>query len=128
MLDKRCSALLDVINGECTGSGYKVMEIGELMLSMPKLFDATDQSIIEHLSYLSAREYISIKYQDEREVCLMPLTKGRLVTETRIDEQIETVQKRRNYFLYSFFGAFSAGLICMAIILLILLIGGGNVI
>ncbi len=125
MLDKRCSALLDIINAECVGAGYKVMGIDELKLAMPSAFTETTESVLEHLSYLSEREYISVKYQDENEVCLVPLTKGRLVTENRIEQEVENTSQKRAYFAYAFLGAFSASLLGVIICLLILLFGGG---
>ena len=98
MLDKRCGFLLEIINERCSGSGYKVIDVEELRSAMPKYFSETNESIFEHLSYLSSREYISIKYQDETEVCLCPLTKGRLISEIKQEEDIEKKKDKKTYF------------------------------
>lgn len=124
MLDKRCLALLNILNSECLSSGYKVITIEELTTSMPAFFGIDSDGVRECLGTLSEKEYISVKYQDETEVCLCPLPKGRLVFENRIDEEIDRSRNRRTYFLYSMFGAFAGGFIAAALALIVLLIAG----
>lgn len=127
MLDKRCGILLGIINNRCLGSGYKVIEIEELRLAMPKYLGETKESIIEHLSFLSSREYISIKYQDDTEVCLCPLTKGRLLTEIKEDEETERKKDKKAYFFHSFFGgligAVLGGIIGSVVMVILRLVG-----
>ena len=88
MLDKRCLALLNILNSECVNSGYKVVSIEDFVLSMPLSFGIDFDGVRECLYTLSEKEYISVKYQDEKEVCLCPLTKGRLVFENKIEEEL----------------------------------------
>ena len=121
MLDKRSLALLNVINGECLSSGYKVFSIEELVLSMPAHFGMDGAGIKECLSTLAEREYISVKYEDDFEVCACPLPKGRLVFENRIDEQMERARAEKRYFAYSFLGSFLGGALVMLIACLIFL-------
>lgn len=124
MLDNRCSALLNIINNECKGGEYKIIGIEELRLAMPAHFGETNESIEKNLQFLCARDYISIKYQDEREVCLIPLSKGRLVYEKQLEEEIDRAKNRKTYFFSSFIGGFLGGLIGGVICLMILLFGG----
>ena len=127
MLDKRCFALLELINQECQNSGYKVFSIEDLILSMPSVFGMDAVGISQCISTLSDHEYISVKYQDDVEVCLCPLTKGRIAFENKFDEQIEKINCSKKYFLYSFLGAFLGGIITAVIIFIItVFIGGGN--
>ena len=124
MLDKRCLALLNVINAECLNSGYRVFSFEELALSMPKHLGVDSAEVERCLSTLLEREYISIKYQDEKEVLTCPLPKGRLVFEKRIEEQTEKVIAEKRYFIYSFIGSLSGGLFATVILIILLTVIG----
>ena len=124
MLDKRCLALLNVINGECLSSGYKVFSVDELVLSMPPHFGMDGEGVKECLATIAERDYISVKYQDDVEVCMCPLSKGRLVFENRIDEQMERARAEKRYFAYSFLGGIFGGGIIMLIACLIFFVAG----
>ncbi len=126
MLDKRTLKLLDIINNECVGGGYKVFDLNDLVLSMPEHFSIDCDGVRECLSALREREYISVKYQDEREICLSPLSKGRFVFENRLDDEIEKQTAAKKYFLYSALGAcVGGGTITLIAIILFLLLGAG---
>lgn len=124
MLDKRCLALLGVINAACLNSGYKVFSFDELVLSMPMHFGIDVEGVKECLSTLAEREYLSVKYEDEVEVCVCPLPKGRLIFENRIDEQIEKSRAEKRYFTYSFFGSVLGGSVVMLIAVIICFLVG----
>ncbi len=111
MLDERCLHLLNLINNECNGSGYKVFEISDLTNAFPARFAMDNDSVRECINTLSEREYISVKYEDEAEICALPLSKGRFLDEKRIDEEVLRGKDMRRYFLYSFFGALTGGTI-----------------
>lgn len=125
MLDKRCLSLLNLINGECLNSGYKVFSVEELALSMPAHYGIDVLGVKECLKVLSEREYISVKYEDEKEVCLSPLPKGRLVFENRIDEELEKSRAEKRYFIYSFTGAAVGGALVVIIAAIIFALIGG---
>ena len=120
MLDKRCLALLNVINTECLNSGYRVFSYEELALSMPKHLGVDSSEIERCLNALVEREYISVKYQDEKEVLTCPLPKGRLVFEQRIEEQTEKAIAEKRYFIYSFIGALVGGLLSTVVLVVLL--------
>lgn len=127
MLDKRTLKLLDILNNECQGAGYKVFYINDLKLMLPESLALDENGIRESLSALSEREYISVKYQDDLEVCLCPLPKGRLVFENRLDEEIEKKQSARKYFLFSALGGFLGGFLATILAVgLIILLGAIN--
>lgn len=124
MLDKRCLALLNVINAECLNSGYRVFAIEELVLSMPKHFGVDASEVERCLHALVEREYICIKYQDEKEVLTCPLPKGRLLFEKRIEEQTEKSIAEKRYFVYSFLGAIAGGLVSAIVLIILLAVTG----
>lgn len=124
MLDKRCLALLNIVNGQCESSGYKIFSVDELISEMPAAFGIDELGISECVGTLAEREYISVKYQDDVEICMCPLTKGRLVFENRIDEQIEKSRAEKRYFIYSFIGSFTGGALILLIAIIILTFSG----
>ena len=124
MLDKRCLKLLDIINGECLNSGYKVIDISAVIAAMPASFGMDEENIRECLEMLSAREYVSVKYEDDKEVCLCPTPKGRLVFENRIDDEIAEHRSRKYYFFYAFLGSAAGGAFAALLAVLILILGG----
>ena len=98
------------------------------------LYDYTDQiepfgidenGVNECLKTLFDHEYISVKYQDDSEICLSPLPKGRLVFENKLEQEIEKEKTRKSYLIYSFLGSFFGGIsvTLFAIILLAILWG-----
>lgn len=111
MLDKRSLKLLDIINGECKGDGYKIFAFLDLSLMMPDELKLSAEEIKSSILTLKEREYISVKYADEEEVCVCPLPKGRLIFENRLDEEIEKQESARKYFLYSSVGALVGGVL-----------------
>ena len=109
MLDKRCLTLLNIINLQCVNSGYKIFSIEDLVLSMPSYLSMDSEQVLQCIKTLTDKEYISVKYQDEREICTCPLTKGRLVFENRLEEEMQKTLDRKRYFLYSFLGGLLGG-------------------
>ena len=115
MLDRLSLVLLNIINDECSDSGYKVFSIDDVMQSFPTRFKVEEEGVRESLNNLSAREYVIVKYEDEKEFCAIPTAKGRLVFENRIEQEIERAQTAKKYFVYSALGAFLGGIFAFVI-------------
>ena len=123
MLDERTFALLNLINLECQNGGYKVFLIKDLIYSMDKYsFDVYD--FLESIERLKNHQYISVKYQDDNEICLAPLIKGRLESEKRLERKIEQTENEKKYFFYSFLGGIIGGVLVGSVALIIKLLGG----
>ena len=124
MLDYRTLSLLDIKNSHCDSGGYKVFLLEDLISVMPSAFEIDNEAILECLETLKNHQYISVKYQDDIEICLMPLIKGRLESENRIDQEIEKSQCKKQYFWAGFFGATAGGLIICIILVILIFVGG----
>ena len=123
MLDERTFALLNLINLECQNGGYKVFLIKDLIYSMDKYsFDEFD--FLESIERLKNHQYISVKYQDDNEICLTPLIKGRLESEKRLERKIEQIENEKKYFSSSFLGGLCGGVLAGSVALIIKLLGG----
>ncbi|MBQ3219432.1 MAG: hypothetical protein IJB32_02430 [Clostridia bacterium] len=124
MLDERTLKLLKILNSECQGSGYKVFSFSELQFFMPEKLRIDENEIRESLRLLSNKEYVSVKYEDETEVCLSVLLKGRLIFEKNIDNEIDRARNNKTTFLSAFFGAFFGGIVVVIVAVLFFLFGG----
>ena len=121
MLDKSCFDLLKFLSAECKDCGYKIFSTEELARASGCRLE---KDLSEILQTLTDREYICVKYQDEREICLSTTQKGRLFEEKRIDAEVEKLRLERKYFVYAFSGALVGGLVSGIIALIITLVGG----
>lgn len=124
MLDERTRMLLGLINDECLNGGYKVFSVKELIDRLSEAFIVDIETLNESLFILAQKEYISIKYQDENEILIATLSKGRLERENRIENEIDKMEHERKYFLFAFLGGLFGGAISIIIALLIFLSGG----
>ena len=100
MLDKRSEALLQIINAECKEGSYKVLEVDDLIRSMPKKFKIDSDGILQLIGYLKKGEYVSVKYTDSEVVCLSPLPRGRRIFEVEEENKKQKKRKKIKIFLF----------------------------
>ncbi len=124
MLDRRSLSLLDILNRECCESGYKIFSLSDLALMMPDHFAVGEEEVKDCILALSEREFISLKYHDDKEVLVKPLPKGRLVFENRIDEEVEKNRFAKKYLFYSIIGSVIGGAISVFLSIFTLIITG----
>lgn len=124
MLDERTLALLDIINYECADGGYKVFFVKDLLSSFPKHFSVEEEVLFECIETLSNHQYISVKYQDQKEICLTSLAKGRVEMENRLDAQIENLEYNKRHLFFSFLGGLLGGVSAFLLAIVFHLLGG----
>ena len=78
----------------------------------------------KHIGYLLEKEYISVKYEDEKELCVCPLPKGKLLLEENLNGEIENYTTKKRYFLFSFLGAFLGGVAVSLLFIVFLVLSG----
>lgn len=108
MLDGRGKSLLKAINETCEGS-YKVISYSELAERLPPYYGMNEEDVKFGLSVLASRDYVSVKYQDDADVCVCPLPKGKRLFEDEEDERAKEYEARRSDFIACFWGAFAGG-------------------
>jgi len=86
MLDKLNSRLIKILNEECTGANYKVIEIDAILNKMAR-FKLEKDGLIKNLEYLQEREFVDLKFAGDTELCLALLPKGRLHSEETHNEK-----------------------------------------
>lgn len=109
MIDKKSLALLKTIINQ-TDSGYKVFSIEELCLNTPKQFNMDANEFNGCIEILVENEYVSVKYQDDNEICLLVLNKGRALFENLSEEKKERIKNNHKYYLSAFAGAFTGSI------------------
>ncbi len=125
MLDYMSKKLLNILHGECKHSAYKVFSFAELALFLPKNDKIDEEELRNLLKNLSVREYISIRYEDESEVCLCMLPDGRAAVENDFQESVVRERTAKGLFTYSFIGGVAGGIFTAIIfVALYFLIGG----
>lgn len=90
MLDKLNSKLLKVLNEQCIGANYKVLEISDILIKMKK-FKLDEEGLKKNLEFLQERNFVDLKYFDENEICLSILPKGRVHNEEVEEEKKEKI-------------------------------------
>lgn len=122
MLDKKSLALLKTIISQTDG-GYKVFSIEELCLNMPKQLNLDANEFNDCVNLLKEKEFISVKYQDDNEICLLVLNKGRSLFENLSEEKKEKIKNSHKYYLSAFLGGFTgsiSALLFFSVVLLLL--------
>ena len=118
MLDKQTSILLANLNSICQDGSYKVIDKKDLINLNSKKNKLDEDSLKAMIDHLKERDYLSIKYSDDKVYCLSVLPKGRLFDE----KSKELAKEKRKYnkliivtlslsSIASFIGAFCAMLV-----------------
>ncbi len=121
MLDSKSTSVLIAINSLCK-DGYKVLSLTEILSTLPKELSFSQITLCQTLSELDYKGYISIKYQDDSEVCLSTLPKARLILEQTATEIEQSLKDNRLNFKNAFLGSLCGGLLSDVIIAVVLLI------
>lgn len=73
MLDAKTTHVLRILQKECPGSNYKVIDKSDIISAMPQN-QRLDEDTLEHIiTFLERNECIQIKYEDENVYCLCVL-------------------------------------------------------
>lgn len=109
MLDTKSRLVLSVLAKETKNGNYKIFELPDIIMSLPKHY-RMDESAIKHiLIHLERQDIISIKYEDDEKYCLAVLPFGFEILETekpKYYREIKDKKNNNNNFLIGFFSAF----------------------
>ena len=89
MLDIKSKLVLKILQKECSGGAYKIVEAKDIISSMPSKFRVDSDGLDNILIYLERQEYISIKYDDDGVYCLCVLPFGNEVLENENNQKKE---------------------------------------
>ena len=69
MLDKKTATVLNMLATE-VGYSYKVVKKQQLVGALPKKYALTEDELVAIIAFLKENEYLTVKYQDQKEICL----------------------------------------------------------
>lgn len=110
MIDTKSKLVLKILANECQNGSYKIVEISDIIMSLPKHFRMDSEAVKHILSYLERQDIISIKYDDDDTYCLAIMPYGFEILENekpRLIKQKETKEKQINFstIIFSFISA-----------------------
>lgn len=110
MLDIRSKEVLKLIASYSNEGSYQVIELEEIISSLPPKYKIDKEIIMQILKHLSSADYISIKYKDDNVICVCPLPFGRQYIEAE-EERKKNAKKMKNYAKGAFISAIISALI-----------------
>ena len=110
MLDARSKEVLKLIDSYCKEGSYQVIELEVITSSLPPKYKMDKEIILQILKHLSSADYISIKYRDDKVICVCPLPFGRQFIEAE-EERKKNTKKMKNYAKGAFISALISALI-----------------
>ncbi|MCQ2399294.1 MAG: hypothetical protein MJ072_02175 [Clostridia bacterium] len=122
MLNKSSAVVLNTLRSLLSGSAYEVFKVAEIFSALPVTAELSEEELKNEIAFLNDGEYISVKYQDDDEICLAVMPKGRQRFDGEEQENAKT-DRRHDLFVYSFFGGFFGGLIAVTVAVVLLLTG-----
>lgn len=120
VLDERSSRLLAAINGICENGGYRIIEERELLGAFSAADGVDGARLSEMLSRLETQRYLEIRYAEDGEYCLRPLSAGVRYSEQERGEKREAFRRRREAALFALAGGAVGGFLgaliaCLAV-------------
>ncbi len=113
MLDTKSRLILSILYQEAKNGNYKIFELQDIIMSLPKRYRMDTQTVKNILNHLERQDIISIKYDDEDKFCLCVLPYGFEIIENEKTSKTTFMEKKHssttNYLLLAiicFLGAF----------------------
>ncbi len=107
MIDSKSKLVLKILAKECSGGSYKIVEVADIIMAMPKYLRADSENVKHILTYLERQGMISIKYDDDDVFCLAVLPYGLEVLEENPNKK---EKQTKNFNLLNIFLCFLAAL------------------
>lgn len=82
MIDTKSRLVLSILASGGADGSYKIVEVPDIIMSLPKRFRMDSEAVKHILLYLERQDIISIKYDDDDVFCLAVLPYGFEILET----------------------------------------------
>ena len=76
MIDAKTKLVLKILAQMCRDGTYKIIEIPDIILALPKKYRTDSDAIRHNISRLEHQDMISIKYEEDDTYCLAVLPYG----------------------------------------------------
>ncbi len=107
MIDTKSRLVLSILAKETGDGSYKIVEVADIIMALPKRFRMDSETIRHILTYLERQDIISIKYDEDDVFCLAILPYGFEILENEKPKKLKTQKQKGNLLLLllSFFSA-----------------------
>ena len=92
MIDTKSKLVLSILAKECGDGSYKIIEIPDIIMALPKRFRMDSEAVKHILTHLERQDIISVKYDDDDVFCLAVLPYGFEILE---NEKPITIKKTK---------------------------------
>lgn len=119
MIDTKSKLVLSILAKECGDGSYKIIEVSDIIMALPKHFRMDSEAVKHILTHLERQDIISIKYDDDDVFCLSILPYGFEVLENEKPRlTIKSKEKtwninKQTVFLCFLSSLFASGLVAM---------------
>ena len=90
MIDTKSKLVLKILANECKNGSYKIVEVPDIIMALPKHFRMDSEAVKHILAHLERQDIISIKYDDDDVYCLAILPYGFELLENEKPKLIKT--------------------------------------
>lgn len=112
MIDTKSKLVLKILAKECGNGNYKIVEIPDIIMSLPRHFRMDSEAVKHILTHLERQDIISIKYDDDDVYCLSVLPYGFEILENEKPKLIKKEKtKERKLNIMTIFLSFISALI-----------------
>lgn len=121
MIDTKSKIVLNILSREAKNGNYKIFDINDIIMEMPRHYRSNKETIKNILSHLERQDVISIKYDDEDTYCIAILPFGYELMETEKPKSFNMQKEKTSfakYFLFllsSFIGGILGGFLVVLI-------------
>lgn len=107
MIDTKSKLVLSALAKECGNGGYKIVEISDIIMSLPRHYRMDSEAVKHILTHLERQDIISIKYDDEDVYCIAVMPYGfEILEETKYNKIEKDKNKIWKVILLCFLSAF----------------------
>ena len=102
MIDTKSKLVLKILAKECGDGSYKIVEISDIIMSLPKHFRMDSENVKHIIEHLERQDMLSIKYDDDGVYCLAILPYGFEVLENEKPKMVKNTKNinKKSIFLY----------------------------
>ena len=112
MFDIKTKLVLKILAQECRNGNYKIVEVSDIIMALPKRFRMDSDAIKHILEHLERQDFISIKYDDEDIYCLAVLPFGFEILENdSLSDLNRKKEKQKKFSMLTFILCFASALL-----------------
>ncbi len=124
MIDFKSKLILSILAKECSNGNYKIVEIPDIIMSIPRRYRMDSDAVKRILNHLERQELISVKYDEDDVFCLAVLPYGFEILENEKPANLKIIKEKQSKINFltvfmCFLSSIIGSLVCVLILWLI---------